>query len=121
MREYTAVLAGCRAWLGLERGRPAEVRRQSDTALETWREHAPGYPLKWIALFPRLALEQEEGDPFLLATLVGQLLAPGNARFPDALAQSLQDAARALDEQDADFARQAVAEAVGFARTHAYL
>jgi len=122
MSEYIAAGFACQSWLAWGEGDGKAAGRLADRALDEWREHAPRYPFKWLALIQQLALALEaEGVSNRALEMVRELLDPGCARLCSGVSEALEAALATDAEGASDQASDMLREVVNRSRSAGYL
>jgi len=121
MQDYIGVAVATRAWLAFHQADMPATERHARAALECWMEHAPRYPMKWMALFPLLAATVGCKDLNVAIGSAKQLIDPVQARLPGVLEESLATALQRSKEGHQDASRVALQQALHLAQEAQYL
>ncbi len=120
-QEYRGLIAAQRAWLALIRSHVEVARSETMRALEIWDAAASRYPVKWTALWVRIALGQENGEQRAIEAAVRQMLDAPQARQTPVIEQSLREVLAASEAGDESRFGKAVSEALSAARENGFL
>ena len=121
MREYEAVLDACDAWLAWQQGEERSARDRAQAALDQWAGHAPGYPMKWLAHLPCLALDLDAGQTGPAVERARAVTNKREARLGQGVEEALTRAVEAYDSGDTRGADASLSDAVKRARQAGYL
>jgi hypothetical protein len=121
MREYDAVLEACEAWLAWHEGDGEAAGERAQAALDLWAEHAPGYPMKWLAQLPCLALDLDAGQTEAAVERARAVTIKREARLGQGVEEALTQAVEAYDSGDTRDAEAGLASAVELALRAGYL
>ena len=116
---YIAMARGNLAWLAWRDGDFAAADALAQAAWSTLQV-IPG-PLRWVVLWPLIAMAAVREQFALAADLARQMLHPSQQRLPEALAALLQAAIRAQENDEPEAGRTQLQRAVEFAQQMGYL
>ncbi|NTX59276.1 AAA family ATPase [Myxococcus sp. CA051A] len=98
MADYQGAAHAHRAWVASRAGDTVLSREEATEALRLWQPLSLVFPFQWMARWPLLAVELEQGRLTEALEHARALLAHHQQRLPDALTQPLSTA---LEHQDA--------------------
>lgn len=127
-REYVGAARANQAWLSWRQKRYAEALEHGRAALAEWKEQPPGavpFPVQWLALWPLIAVAlASRREPGRLEEAVDharRLLHVSQARLPEEVAASLEEAIRESAGGNARDAERHLVRATDVARQAGYL
>ncbi len=116
---YVAMARGNLAWLAWRDGDFAATEALAQAAWSTLQV-IPG-PLRWVVLWPLVAMAAAQEQLSLAADLARQMLHPSQQRLPEALAALLEAAIRAEESDEPEVGRTQLQRAIALAQQMGYL
>ncbi|MFY2564141.1 serine/threonine-protein kinase PknK, partial [Corallococcus terminator] len=121
MADYLGAAHAQRAWVASRSGDTALAREAATEALRLWQPLSLVYPFQWLARWPLLAVELDEGRLPEALEHARALLASHQQRLPDALTQPLATALEHHDARRLEAARATLRQACESALRLCYL
>ena len=115
---YIAAATACLGWVAWRTGRVSDARPLLLRARETWLSHPHPFPLRWISTFPLLAIAQADDDFGAAATLLADLVNPGQQALPRALDDAVRAAIEACKSEDKRKASESISSVIAVAAEH---
>jgi hypothetical protein len=116
---YGTEVAVCKAslaWLAWQDGRPDDVAALAAEAMELYRTGRGTFSyLKWLALFPLIAVHLAHAQVSEATTAAREILEPSQLRLPDDLWSTLESGCAAWDHHEPETAKSKLAQALELA------
>jgi len=121
MREYVAVVLANRSWTAWANGRQQAAKSLAEEALESWQNHSPKYPFKWLALMQLIDIEIRNTNLDDALSHVKQLLDPANAKLIGGVEEALLETVSQHAAGNTEKAVSSLTAALGYAKRAGYL
>jgi eukaryotic-like serine/threonine-protein kinase len=116
---YGTEVAVCKAslaWLAWQDGRPDDVAALAAEAMELYRTGTGTFSyLKWLALFPLIAVHLAHAQVSEATTAAREILEPSQLRLPDDLWSTLESGCAAWDHHEPETAKSKLTQALELA------
>lgn len=114
--DYIGVAQANLAWLAWREGDLEEAERLGRAALETWNADSHPYPVKWLGIWPLVAVCLANGKITEAVEPARRLIDPAQQRPPAAMAALLEQTFHSCDEADWEAARLSLSRALELAQ-----
>lgn len=121
MREYVAVVLANRSWIAWKNGKLQDATALAEEALESWQNHSPGYPFKWLALIQLIDIEHSNARLKEALEHIRLLLDPANAKLAGGVEEALQETVACYATCNKEQAVCSLATALEYAKKAGYL